>query len=130
MFWALSPAASKMQPRACAAACFALTSFSLLPALLSMLLHSSEGSPQVTSDHSRGRGRGQIDNLEQFSLDVYLMRRRTIGVQGLNMACKIGCESQEVQVLLFGRQRVELLDVELGVRGVFPGGLLVRRRHW
>ena len=97
---------------------------------VSLAEYASEGSPQVASDYSRGRGGGQIDDLEQFPLDVYLMRRRTICIQGLDMARKIRCESQEVQVLLFGGQRMELLDVELGVRGVFPGGLLVGRRHW
>jgi hypothetical protein len=66
----------------------------------------------VSYNPSRG-GRSERDDLEEVLLDMDLVGGSAIAVQRVHETGEIGCEGQKVELLLFGRKRVELLDVQV-----------------
>jgi YebC/PmpR family DNA-binding regulatory protein len=57
------------------------------------------------------------------------MRRGAIGIEGCDMACKIGRKGEKVEILLLRRKRVQLLDIKFGVGRVLARDLLFGGRH-
>lgn len=96
--------------------------------------YGSEASTEIVADNARDRGRREGQDLEQLLLEELLLRRDLGPVQGGDVLDQFRCERQQVEVLLFRGERMELGDIQLRTGRRIVGGRsrcsLVGRRHW
>ena len=75
-------------------------------------------SSQIIPYNPGWRRRRQVEDLKEFALEVELLRRAIIFVEGFNVFGERGEEGQEEEVLLLRWEGLELFDIEFGREGV------------
>ena len=90
---------------------------------VSLAQHVGQALAEIMTNDAGRRRRGEVYDLEYLLLQVQLLRGAVVGGEGEDVLAQARDECEDVELVLLGRERLELGDVELRVRrrGVVSG---------